>query len=171
MDSLRLHQLEPSAARSRPYGALAWQPVTVLQPFARDVISSVPAGRVLTPRIDARRNSPCRRNLKNAFRSRCEPAAQSTVTLVRYARRRVHCANEVEDAGTPACVTKLEVPQRMQARRDRNGASAYTSGHRAQEAVCDRLCQPQTPAAPSASALMPKTCTRSRVSVPDSEPT
>lgn len=92
--------------------------------------------------------------MKNAFRSRCEPAAQPTVTLVRYVRRRVHCANEVEDAGTPACATKLEVPQRMQARRDRNGASAYTSGHRAQVAVCHRLCQPRTPAAPSASALM-----------------
>ena len=105
--------------------------------------------------------------MKNAFRSRCEPAAQPTVTLVRYVRRRVHCANEVEDAGTPACVTKLEVPQRMQARRDRNGASAYTSGHRAQVAVCHRLCQPRTPAAPSASALMAKklhavTCQRSR---------
>lgn len=125
-------------------------------------------GECSRPRIDAPNG---RRNLKNAFRSRCEPAAQPTVTLVRYVRRRVHCANEVEDAGTPACVTKLEVHQRMQARRDRNGASAYTSGHRAQVAVCHRLCQPRTPAAPSASALMPKNCTRSRVSVPDSEPT
>ena len=90
------------------------------------------------------------KELEECF-SKSLPAAQSTVTLVRYVRRRVHCANEVEDAGTPACVTKLEVHQRMQARRDRNGASAYTSGHRAQEAVCDGLCQPQTPAAPSAS--------------------
>jgi hypothetical protein len=42
---------------------------------------------------------------EEAFRNRCEPAAQLIVTLdLRYVRRRVKSAYEVEDAG---CVTKL----------------------------------------------------------------
>lgn len=128
-------------------------------------------GECSRPRIDARRKrSPMQKELEECFpkslrassavHCHSSPICPSPRALCKRGRRR-----------TPACVTKLEVHQRMQARRDRNGASAYTSGHRAQEAVCDRLCQPQTPAAPSASALMPKNCTRSRVSVPDSEPT
>ena len=41
---------------------------------------------------------------EEAFRNRCEPAAQLIVTLdLRYASRRVYAAYEVEDAG---CETK-----------------------------------------------------------------
>jgi hypothetical protein len=84
-------------------GMAACNSPRVLQPFARDVVQLCP-GRESAhdPGLTQEGSAPqCRRNLKNAFRSRCEPAAQSTVTLVRYARRRVHCANEVEDAVPP----------------------------------------------------------------------
>ena len=45
------------------------------------------------------KRSPMQKELEECF-PKSLPAAQSTVTLVRYVRRRVHCANE-EDAVPP----------------------------------------------------------------------
>ena len=62
-------------------------------------------GECSRPRISRRKKgmegkrSPMQKELEECF-PKSLPAAQSTVTLVRYVRRRVHCANE-EDAVPP----------------------------------------------------------------------
>ena len=82
-------------------GMAAGNSPRVLQPFARDVVQLCP-GRESAhdPGLTQEgKRSPMQKELEECF-PKSLPAAQSTVTLVRYVRRRVHCANE-EDAVPP----------------------------------------------------------------------
>ena len=74
-------------------------------PVTSSALSRSRQGECSRPRISRRKKgmegkrSPMQKELEECF-PKSLPAAQSTVTLVRYVRRRVHCANE-EDAVPP----------------------------------------------------------------------